>query len=298
MTGRLGPQKIDGFPGWLVDTATRIAQGRKGRFGVGPYLVIQRDSDHDVILSQPREFDDFVVVFDAIDKDAVRDQTAPILLYLRTSLQFAVSSIDGFDLVSDSVVLTRDDGKAVFSYTFQVSGGRITNSPTVSHEVYSRVPIIYDKFIQHNKLTKRSSKKRMERVIRLLLVSLEQHEDRFRAFLFLWMALEIFVEKGFPHYEKAAFTKLLDASSEAQQHYITRMRKVMEGKYKPLDKFALIAAQLSPDNADQDLWIFEQATKLRNDLVHGQDVDAAELPAEATRLLIGRYLLAHLRASS
>jgi hypothetical protein len=284
----LGPEKIGKFPEWLGETVARIQQKRKEQFGAGPYLVVQSDSDQEVTLGQHRELDDFVVCFDAIDKDAVRVRAAPTLDRLLSSLLIVVNRIVGYDKVADSVVLLREDGKMVFSFSPRVSGDLIV-STSVATETYEAFPKLYDQL---------SDRKGLNRVVRLLAASLEQYQDRFRAFLAAWMAIEIFVNKVFSQYEQSVFSSLTDGTSGARNRYFGRMRTVMKDKYGLADRFALIASELSPDTADEDLKSFQKAKEARDELSHGQEVEDSKLPVEAARLLVKRYLIAHLNRSA
>ncbi|HEX9867655.1 MAG TPA: hypothetical protein VGC99_03495, partial [Candidatus Tectomicrobia bacterium] len=52
------------------------------------------------------------------------------------------------------------------------------------------------------------------------------------------------------------------------------------------------------DTADEDLKSFQKAKEARDELSHGQEVEDSKLPVEAARLLVKRYLMAHLNRSA
>jgi hypothetical protein len=112
-----------------------------------------------------------------------------------------------------------------------------------------------------------------------LTSSLEKEEDQLRAFLAAWNALEIFINKVFSHYEQGLFKELKDGKPQLSwKQYLDRVQDVMRDKYRLADRFALVAFQLSPDDADNDYREFIEAKKRRDDLSHGQDVNETSLP--------------------
>jgi hypothetical protein len=105
----------------------------------------------------------------------------------------------------------------------------------------------------------------LERVNRLLVSSLQSERDTMRSFLDAWTAMEILINKTFKSYE---------------------------GRYKyPLvDKFRLLASRLCPENADEDVRQLTRVKKIRDNLLHGQDIDEASLPVRTVQDLARRYL--------
>lgn len=60
----------------------------------------------------------------------------------------------------------------------------------------------------------------------------------------------------------------------------------------------MIASQLSPADADEDVKRFKQAKKERDNLTHGQDVDEATLPISMVQSLVRKYIRLHLEGES
>jgi hypothetical protein len=62
------------------------------------------------------------------------------------------------------------------------------------------------------------------------------------------------IYETFKPYEERLFRELdRDDHPNARRRYLERVRSVMSDKYRLTDKFALIAATLSPESADEDV---------------------------------------------
>ncbi len=129
-------------------------------------------------------------------------------------------------------------------------------------------------------------------VFRLLASSYTQHSDKLASFLAAWSALEIFVNKAFPSQEM----KLFEAIESSHKDFVARLQEVMKDKYRLTDKFALLSSTISADTAVDDIKTFKDLKKIRDELLHGADVDTRRLPLEPTQALLRRYLLAYVRA--
>ena len=129
-------------------------------------------------------------------------------------------------------------------------------------------------------------------VFRLLASSYTHHTDKLASFLSAWSALEIFVNKAFPSQEK----RLFDAIASSHKDFIARLREVMKDKYRLVDKFSLLATTISADTAVDDIKIFKDLKKIRDELLHGADVNTSRLALETTQALLRRYLLAYIKA--
>lgn len=67
----------------------------------------------------------------------------------------------------------------------------------------------------------------------------------------------------------------------------------MADKYRLTDKFLVIAASLSPDTADSDAAEFARVKKVRDEFLHGQDIEPP-FPTAAIQALAKAYLRRHL----
>ena len=67
----------------------------------------------------------------------------------------------------------------------------------------------------------------------------------------------------------------------------------MTSKYNLVQKFALVAAELSPDTAEADVATFKRL-KGQRDEVHSADLGGRQLPLDDLRQLLRRYWAAYL----
>lgn len=145
-------------------------------------------------------------------------------------------------------------------------------------------------------LIARLEKKELTRITDLLARSLDTAaEDDFRSFIFGWTALEIFINKVFNQYERD-FVDVVTAqpSIHGAPRYFERVTEVMKHKYRLVDKFGVIAAILVGKTSDADIDELRRIKKVRDNLLHGQDVPVTSLLNTQLRELVSKYLLAHL----
>jgi hypothetical protein len=129
----------------------------------------------------------------------------------------------------------------------------------------------------------------------LLNDSLDPSQGTLRRFLSAWMALEVFVNKNFGAYEKRFWNSLsAGVAPPIRDQYLKRIHEVMRDKYKVLDKFAVLAAELDPAAADDDIGTFQRGKALRDEFAHGEPVDEPTLPVEPVQRLIRKLLRLHL----
>jgi hypothetical protein len=120
-------------------------------------------------------------------------------------------------------------------------------------------------------------------------------EDDFKSFIFGWTALEIFINKVFSQYERTFVDALTsEASVRGATQYFERVTQVMKDKYRLVDKFSVIATILTGENSDADIDKLKHIKKVRDALLHGQDIPGASLPNNELRELVSKYLRAHL----
>jgi len=130
-------------------------------------------------------------------------------------------------------------------------------------------------------------------VVHLLARSV-QTSDNMQSFLTAWAALEVFLNKTFRDtYKQWIYTKLSIHAAPSEQLFINRLREVIEGKYNVRDMFAVVASALTPFDADSDIELFKKL-KAERDSIHNMSLKPNGYPAEATQLLIRKYLALHL----
>jgi hypothetical protein len=119
--------------------------------------------------------------------------------------------------------------------------------------------------------------------------------DRFRRFILGWTALEILVGKVFSFYERLFVATLVRESGMAgAEQYFERVTDVMKSRYRLADKFSVIAGILAGEDGYTDVEEFKRIKKMRDDLVHGENIPETSLPTEELQVLLGKYLQQHL----
>jgi hypothetical protein len=271
----------------ITEELEKIRESRKSQFGTGPYLIFVRDGEIEDFSSAElvKDFEDFLVYQGGPPRETLRQPSRPYVRAALGAMTIAMGDVHGIKTVSDTVVFFRSDGKPLYCYTVSATADASVIR-AISEEKLDSVEEWY-RVISRNP--------KFERVVRLLVASLQAEGDALRSFLYAWTALEILINKMFSQYEKRFFEELSeDHNLGAHRQYLESVREVMKRKYRLTDKFALIAAVLSPANADEDLSQFKQAKKKRDDLMHGQDVNEGTLPIPMIHELVRKYVRLHL----
>ncbi len=235
--------------------------------------------------SRAHEDVEFVVGFDMGDAETIRNKFDRLFTAVNLSL-CARFDLQTITRITDKVVYFRDDGKPV--YSFKLLGGAATlfvSRPPTADQLAGLLPL-------YRAL---SADQSLSRVQSLIQASMNTDDDKLRAFLAAWTALEIFVNKQFAEYDARFFRRIAgETQSAARQQYLNRIRDVMKDKYGLRDRFAAIAFQLAPDTADDDLETFGGVARHRHHLAHGEPVDEPTLPVADARNLAIKYLRLHV----
>ncbi|EEZ6491561.1 TPA: hypothetical protein ACIWR0_005221 [Escherichia coli] len=115
---------------------------------------------------------------------------------------------------------------------------------------------------------------------------------RLHSFISAWTCLEIFIAKNF----KQNFNKLIDFAKEKtknpeiNQQFIDRMFVMMEGKYRLMDKFILLASYYNIAEIDDKIKEFKELKKIRDSFFHGDKIEINDLPLEQTRDLFIMFI--------
>jgi hypothetical protein len=287
--GGLNDGNVDSLHSWIAGRVALFRQERHMKGWACACLVIQTQDEVDVTLGEHRELDEFVVCFDAIHEEGMRKDVGAMVDRLLASILLAEDYVVGFDRIDHSSVLFREDGKPVYSFADTLGDVEMMVTRQLGETEVAKVAVL------RRSLDERGSE--LDRVFRLLVDSLRQVDDRLRAFFSVWQAMEIFINKTFGQHEKRVFETLAGEGSSARQRYADRIRKVMNaGRYGLGDKFALIATELSPETADDDLEVFQKSKDMRDDVMHGKEFDDNSLPVEDVRRLTKTYLRLHLES--
>jgi hypothetical protein len=259
---------------------------RERLFGAGPYLLLERSGTVDSFdTSHQVERSEFVVCLDGHPGRPARGVTDEIADSLIAAVAVTADAVLAVTPVGEATVFTRADGKTVYSLSLSMSGSGHVSSP-ITTEAIGEVPTWFDRL---------SSEPNLSRVVHLLVTSLALDDDRLRAFLSAWSALEILIAKLFSAYEAQFFDAMASSSAPVgQRKYVGRIREVMKDKYRLTDKFALIASQLDPSSSDADIESFARTKDQRDRLLHGDDIPERQFMIRDAQRLARKYLRLHL----
>lgn len=177
-----------------------------------------------------------------------------------------------------------DTGKITYSFSLQTQVGRAYVSAPFTPEDRERAEVVFAAL---------SSERDLNTPVRLLAQSLGTREDDPRAFLSAWAALEIFINKTFARYNTKWEHALRRGAPTAGQRYFDSVKRIMEGKFNLVDKFAVISSMLDPDKAAEDVTRLLEAKKARDEFYHA----VGEEPGRQVSLdLLAKYLYLHLKA--
>lgn len=271
----------------IKSTRQEIQNERRKERKPGAILVIKIKGDADLSINKKlhRETKEFHICHGAVDKDSIKKDHQSTIQSILTSLSISTGSEYQAENLIDNIYFRDTNGKLLFSY--EITGGK-------ARLILSKIQDS-DKIENISKLIDISEKNsQLNSVFRLFSQSLEANQNRFKAFLSIWSATEIFVNKSFTYYEEKFISKVSgNHDSNGVDRFMERVQSVMKDKYRLYDKFVLIASYLSP-NLENDLKLFKKIKKTRDQIYHGITFNDDELPVEETRELVSIYLKNHM----
>lgn len=287
LDGVFGRANSDTFDECLEKALAEIKESREKEFEPGLYLVFIREGNiSNFMPSHEEELEEFVVCFDGASKEEIQEVSESHICALLSALVLSIDNVLGVKKFHDSVVFLRIDKKPVYSYTASVGSAPLSVSKPVNRDSVKPFVDWYQVMLAN---------KELERVNRLLLLSLQVGDDKLRAFLAAWAALEVLVTKTFKSYEEKLFEELDNGAYPNVPHqYLRQTRSVMKAKWALADKFSLISSLLCPEAADKDIEEFKEVQKERNKLIHEKGTVEANLPVELVQKLVRKYLQLHL----
>jgi hypothetical protein len=272
-----------------------IRTARQKKAGEQAALVVEAHGEVAATIDKERlaERDGFVVAFDAVDKQTIRQAHRRDVEAMRLALALESEPPLRFTPLIDDIYLTDEQGRTLYSLTFSVTG-EATVSRGLAPDGPSRISARYVRLARMESL---------ERVQRLFSEMADSEADRLRAFLTGWAALEVFINKTFKTYEDRFLAPLTAAEQPVlRERFLVRVKEVMKDKYRLTDKFLAVAAVLFPDAPDAtlsgDFENFRQVKGSRDAIYHGEQFCDGELPVHELSGLLRRYLLAYLESPS
>jgi hypothetical protein len=256
---------------FLVVEASHVEDGAR----IGP---IRQSDKRDFCLAWPDGF-----------MDEVKARHKTFLDQSQAFLTFAMPSVSGFERVGSCIVADHPSGKPLYVLNASVSGRASVMKP-----IPADGPELFATLFRHS-----VGSEHFQTVFRLSAGSALNARDDLRAFLFAFIALEVFVGKFSDQYS-TQLDRLTEKGHSPKIHaHLERLRK--DEKENVLSyKFARVSSYLALDNLDEIIDEFDRANRSRNDIVHGKLFDEAALPIAKVRNWLGelvRLRTAHLDAS-
>ncbi|PQV44254.1 hypothetical protein [Paraburkholderia sp. BL21I4N1] len=126
-------------------------------------------------------------------------------------------------------------------------------------------------------------------VVDLFSDALTPHESgHLHAFIAAWTGLEMFIAKQFKELQSSVEISI--KGYPAHKVFSERMLDVMKDKYRLLDKFVALSNYYNEVDADDDISLFKNLKRVRDDFFHSMEGDIDSLPLDKTRELLEKYL--------
>lgn len=268
-----------------------VRNRRASSLGNDGILVIEIKGEiNTVVNDKTAERENLVICFDAYDKKVLRSDLSNRVSAIVAAMRIGSDNDYALESIGDGSYLLSPGGKVIHSFSVQMGSPTLYVSRQIGEERARRIREDIDLLLKEDKLSN---------VIRLFSHSLDRKMDSFRTFVSAWSAMEIFIAKVFPLYEKMLVAEIAKASaSPGLQQYLNRISDVMSGEYSLADKFAVISVFLDCEAQTKDIDRFRHIKKIRDNLFHGEDVSDYSLPNRELLALFEKYFRNHVRGNA
>ncbi len=287
IVGQRGPAD---FQTALASEVEEIKAERKKKVGAQAVLLFQAQGEIEASVKEPlHEHDTFIVTFDAVEKNRVRQLHQTDIEAMKVAVAFESDAPSRFAYLTDGTYLLNDAGRPVYSISFSMSAEASVSTP-LSEEAATRIGARYTALNKENDL---------DSVERLFSQMAEYGTDRLKAFLSGWAALEILIAKSFKSYEQAFLSPFTNAEQPTlRERFLTRIKFVMKDKYRLTDKFIAVTAVLFPNiedaEAERNYADFYKLKELRDSIFHGEPFSEKDLPVHEMAALLRKYVVARI----
>src|SRR6185437_6548049 len=287
LVGQRGPAD---FQGALASELEEIKAERKKKVGAQAVLLFQAHGEIEASVKEPlREHDTFIITFDAVEKDRVRQLHQTAIEAMKVAVAFESAAPSRFAYLSDGTYLLNHAGKPIYSISFSMSAEGSVSTP-LSNEAAARIGARYVALNQENDL---------DSVERLFSQMADYGTDQLKAFLSGGAALEILIAKSFKSYEYAFLSPFTNADQPTlRERFLARIKCVMKDKYRLTDKFIAVTAVLFPSiedaEAEKKYAEFCKLKELRDSIFHGEPFSEKDLPVHEMAALLRQYVLARV----
>jgi len=161
----------------LASEIEEIKAERKKKTGAHDVLLFQAHGDIEASVQEPlRDHDTFIVTFDAIEQNSVRQLHKHDIEDMKVAVAFESDAPSRFAYLADGTYLLNNAEKPVYSISFSMSGEASVSTP-LSSEATRRITDRYAALSQENDL---------DSVERLFSQMAEYGTDRLKAFPSGW----------------------------------------------------------------------------------------------------------------
>ena len=283
LSGALNASGNQTYDERLEIALSEIKGKREKDLGQGVFLIFEACGHEDNFnFEHTREMQDYIISREnESPKHKIQKNYQAIINGIILSFAIATEQVYSFRKIKDGTIFINDNGKHIYSYSIEMHG-TVTTSTRLTHDIASFVKKYGKTLGKHQNLISPA---------RLLAKSLDDEIDDIQSFLSAWSGLEIFVNKNFNNFKDITFNNLSNHDTTlAPSKFFNRIKNVMEGKYKLIDKFSVISFELSPDSSEDDIKSFEEIKDIRDKFMHGNDIDISNLPTNDTTKLLRKYL--------
>lgn len=287
VTMLMGGLNDENFDAVLSDRIEEIRRERRRKLGANGALVIESWGDVEAKIEEPmRDFGEFLICFDPINKDAIKERHRQIVTTLIASLSLASSESHTVDTVAEGLYLIDEAGKIIHPRFPRAGGGTLIVSTPIEQQTVEAMRA-YSTLL--------TDMPGLERVSSLYVQTINSEHDDFRRFVFGWTALEIFVGKVFKNHGIAFVDELVSGARTSEDaEYFERFMRETKRQYSLVDKFSVIATVLNDEYSDADIQVFQFIKGRRDNLFHGQEVPETSLPNTELQSLLSKYLRTYL----
>ncbi len=260
-----------------------ILEARSQRYKGCGFLIVEIDGDVDATIpTNCRDEEDFRVCLDAYDKKALLASLQPNVVSAMAAVRMADKTDYRFEQVTQGSVLIDDGGAVVHSFSIDLGAAGFTVGRVLSAEQVEEMR----EFI----VPLRESPE-LEQAIDLHAQSLNRQENKLRAFMAAWNALELFANEVKTKYGPLWLDERDNPATSSDRR--AELESIPDNNSKLARIFGKMACYLSGDRQILDIVEFMKLKNIRNDLSH--ELKDNGLPADRVHSLLDKYLKEHLR---
>jgi hypothetical protein len=217
LKGLVGKSNEDNLYDSLKAELAKLRTARQKTIAGGTVLVFKASGNIPVSFRKPlqHENNDFIVTFDALDKDSVRRRHHAEIQAMKGALALESDSYSTFASLMDGVYLTNERDIPVYSFTIIAGNANLIVAKRLGEDTVTR--------IRHRYAELRNDRQ-FEAVRRLVSEMSNDNIEPLQAFLSGWAALEILINKTFKKYESEFYSPLLAGKGTRRKHVLERIK--------------------------------------------------------------------------